>query len=121
MEEQLAAMSLTGEKNEGDTVSRISTAKKAKYTKPKGKMREDNKTDRQCYRRGYTDHMGKDPKCPARGQSHKCNGKDHFSKMCRTKGHKKQNVNVVEQNDYAFIVKDDDVHEKLMFSVGEFN
>lgn len=120
VEEQLAAMSVTRERKEGDTVNRIATTEKEKYTKPKVKMKEQNKTDRQCYRCGYTDHTGKDPQCPARGQTcHMCNGKDNFSEMCRTKGHKKQNVNVVEQDDYVFIVKDvDDVPEKLTFSVG---
>lgn len=38
--------------------------------------------------------------------------------MCRTKGQKKQNVNAVEQDDYAFTVNDDNVPEKLAFSVG---
>uniref|UniRef100_A0A669BA80 Gypsy retrotransposon integrase-like protein 1 n=1 Tax=Oreochromis niloticus TaxID=8128 RepID=A0A669BA80_ORENI len=119
VEEQMAAMSVAGEKKGEDTVSRIFTAKKENNNRPKRKMKDDNKTDRQCYRCGYTDHMGKDPKCPARGQTcHKCNGKDHFSKMCRTKRQKKQNVNAVEQDDYAFTVNDDNVPEKLTFSVG---
>lgn len=65
--------------------------------------------------------MGKDPKCQARGQTcHKCNGKDHFSKMCRTKGQKKHQLNMVEnvQNDYAFIIKENDMPEILTFCVG---
>ena len=80
VEEQLAAMSVTGENKEWKRVNRISITKK--NMKPKEKLKEENKRDRQCYRCGYTDRMGKDPKCPARGQTcHKCNGKDHFSKM----------------------------------------
>ncbi|XP_013881856.1 uncharacterized protein LOC106530712, partial [Austrofundulus limnaeus] len=117
VEEQMAAMSITEEKKSENTVNRIVTTKKGKYMKPKEKAKEDNKTDRQCYRCGFTDHMGKDPKCPARGQTcHKCNGKDHFSKMCRTKRQKKQKVNTLDE--YAFIVNDDKVPDKLSFSVG---
>lgn len=75
----MAAMSVTGEKKGDDTVSRIFIAKKGKNRRRKRKMKNDNKMDRQCYRCGYTDHMGKDPKCLGRGQRcHKCNGKDHF-------------------------------------------
>lgn len=50
------------------------------------------------------------------GRRRKCNGKDHFSKMCRTKGPKKQNVNSVEvnQKEFAFIAKE----ERLTFCVG---
>lgn len=116
VEEQMAAMSITGEKKNEDTVNQIVTTKKGKYMKPKEKTREENKTDGQCYRCGFNDHMGKDPKCPARGQTcHKCNGKDHFSKMCRTKRHK-QNVYVLDE--FAFVVKDENIPEKLTFSVG---
>lgn len=122
VEEQLAAMSMYSDKKEGETVSRIAT-NKGKYIKPKDKRKNSDvsKMERQCYRCGYSDHMGKDPKCPARGQTcHKCNGKDHFSKMCRTKGQKKHQLNMVEnvQNDYAFIIKENDMPEILTFCVG---
>lgn len=122
IEEQMTAMSLNEERRETETVHRV-TQKGGKYKKTKGKTMEkdEEKTERKCYRCGYTDHMGKDPKCPARGQTcHKCNGKDHFSKMCRTKGSRKQNVNSVEveQKEFAFIVKDDEMSERLTFCVG---
>lgn len=45
VEEQLATMSITGEKKEGNTVNRSAMTKKEKYIKPKEKMKEDNKTD----------------------------------------------------------------------------
>uniref|UniRef100_A0A1A8UR80 Inter-alpha (Globulin) inhibitor H2 n=1 Tax=Nothobranchius furzeri TaxID=105023 RepID=A0A1A8UR80_NOTFU len=80
VEEQMAAMSGTGERKGENTVSRIFTAKKEKNHRPRGQMKDDAKTDRQCYRCGYTDHRGKDPKCPARGQTcHKCNGEIKLS------------------------------------------
>lgn len=122
IEEQMAAMSLSDGQRETETVHRV-TQKGGKYAKTRGKSmnKEEGKSERKCYRCGYADHMGKDPKCPARGQTcHKCNGKDHFSKMCRTKGSKKQNVNNVEteQKEFAFIVRDDDMSERLTFCVG---
>lgn len=46
VEEQLATISITGEKKEGKTVNWIATTKKEKYIKPKEKMKEDNKMDR---------------------------------------------------------------------------
>lgn len=39
----------------------------------------------ECYRCGFKDHYGKNPKCPAKGQRcSKCNKIGHFSKRCRT-------------------------------------
>lgn len=69
IEEQIATMSLNGEKRETETVHRA-TQKGGKYMKTGGKWL-------------HWSH-GKDPKCPARGRTcHKCNGKDYFSKMCQ--------------------------------------
>ncbi|XP_041926472.1 uncharacterized protein K02A2.6-like isoform X1 [Alosa sapidissima] len=77
----------------------------------------------QCYRCGNTDHFGKDPKCPARSQKcHKCNGNDHFSKVCRTKKNRKQTVNnVEEQTDYAFLVTDNSMQNRLKVCLGGVN
>ena len=87
--EQMAAMSLNGENWDTETI----TQKGGKYMKARGEIRdkEEGKTEKQCYRCGYTDHMGKDPKCPACGQTcHVCNGKKHkrvarhgHLRMCR--------------------------------------
>ena len=39
-----------------------------------------------CYRCGKAGHLGKDPKCPARGQScRKCGLEGHFQDRCKTK------------------------------------
>ena len=39
-----------------------------------------------CYRCGRTGHLGKDPNCPARGQScRKCGLEGHFQERCKTK------------------------------------
>ena len=67
----------------------------------------------QCYRCGSSGHLGRDPKCPARGHTCRkckgqCKGKDHFASVCKTKP-KKRRVNQVqaelegnaEQVDYA--------------------
>ena len=79
-----------------------------------------------CYRCGSSGHMGKDPKCPAKGQTcRKCKGKDHFASVCKTKP-RKPGVNQVqeeleangEQVDYAFRVTNE-VHSNLLkLSVG---
>lgn len=46
-----------------------------------------------------TDDVGKDPKCLACGQTyHRCNMKDDFSTICRTKHPKNKTVNNVEHS-----------------------
>ena len=43
-----------------------------------------------CYRRGRPGHLGKDPNCPARGQScRNCGLEGHFQERCKTK-HKRE-------------------------------
>ena len=70
-----------------------------------------------CYRCGKAGHLGKDPNCPARGQScHKCGLEGHFQDRCKTKhksekGKRKTKYMVDTQNDdsgpeYAFAVGD---------------
>ena len=78
------------------------------------------------YRFGSSGHLGRDPKCPTRGQTcRKCKGKDDFASVCKTKP-KKQGVNQVqekpeaneEQVDFAFRVTNE-VHSNLLkLSVG---
>ena len=93
--------------------------------RPHGKQnRKKNRI--QCYRCGSSGHLGRDPKCPASGQTcRKCKGKDHFASVCKTKP-KKRGVNQVqtelaanaEQVDYAFRVTKE-VHSNLLqLSVG---
>ena len=134
IEEQMAAMSLTDEKREPTVYGRDTEAvhrvaqKGGKFTSSRGKTaeREEGATsERKCFRCGFADHMAKDPKCPARGQTcHKCNGKDHYSKMCRSRGSMNQNVNNVDSveaehdREFAFNVKEGDMSEKLTFCVG---
>ena len=131
IEEQMAAMSLTEEKREPTVYGRDTEAvhrvaqKGGKYSTPRGKTAEKEEgatSERKCFRCGCADHMAKDPKCPARGQTcHKCNGKDHYAKMCRSRGSRNQNVNNLEvehDSEFAFNVKEDDMSEKLTFCVG---
>lgn len=43
-------------------------------------------TQIECNRCGFTGHRSNDDKCPARGKTcNKCNGRDHFSRKCRSK------------------------------------
>ena len=90
-----------------------------------------NKTKRKkgihCHCCGSSGHLGRDPKCPARGQTcGKCKGKDQFASICKTKP-KKPGVNRVqedleangEQVDYAFTNEVHSNHSNLlMLSVG---
>ena len=93
--------------------------------RPGGKQKR-KKNGIQCYRCGSSGHLGRDPKCPAKGQTcRKCKGKDHFASVCKTKS-KNRGVNQVqeeleangEQVDYAFRVTNE-VHSNLLkLSVG---
>ncbi|KAJ8363309.1 hypothetical protein SKAU_G00121400 [Synaphobranchus kaupii] len=121
VEEQMSAMSGTT-KAETETVHHVAQkgGRNAKYSKGKPTGKSDQ-NERKCYRCGHTDHLGRDPKCPARGQTcHKCSGKDHFSTVCCTKpkGAKHGVSNVEEQDDFAFVVKENNTTERLTFSVG---
>ena len=127
IDEQMADMPCGSTKSFTDTVNRLALKeKKVKhgYGNAKGKPNRDHGNDGKCYRSGNTDHIGRDPKCPARGQmGHKCQGKDHFAKVCRTKGRKpKQNVyNVDGCVDLGFAIEDNHMPERLSFCVGGVN
>lgn len=84
------------------------------------KNQQKSKSEQSYYTCGNTDHFGKDPKCLAFSWTcHKCYGKDHFSKVCRTKKLNKQTIsNVEEQTYYAFLVKDDSVQNRLNVCLG---
>ena len=79
--------------------------------RPDGKQnRKKNRI--QCYHCGSSGHLGRDKKCPSRGQTFRnCKGKDHFASVWKTKP-KKWGLNQVqaeleanaEQVDYAFRV-----------------
>lgn len=124
IEGQMAEMSVKEEKAEA-AVNRVSQ-KGGKYQKRgQGKQSADrgkmDKTDKACYRCGHTDHFGKDPKCPARGQQcRKCNGRDHFAKQCKSKGTGKEKVHniEIEEHDYAFVLSDVNKSERLNMNVG---
>lgn len=61
----------------GDRVNKIDV-------KPNFKSNSDKGIE--CSRCGYTGHRSTDDKCPARGKTcNKCNGRDHFSRKCRSK------------------------------------
>lgn len=125
IEEQMSAMSGTGKLTE--TVNQLfHKGKRGKQVSgnTKGKQSREKKNEGKCYRCGNTDHIGRDPKCPARGQTcNKCHGKDHYAKMCRTKGAgTRQTVNNIEdtKEDFAFAVNDGDM-PRLSFCVGGVN
>ncbi len=60
---------------------------------------------------------------PARGKScRRCNGKDHFAKMCKTKDSSKQTIKRVDSEEknqeFAFVVKEESNMDRITFSVG---
>ena len=92
VEMQLRDMKL---KSEAESVAFV---KKNKNTKPKesnafsksnpaNQPRSKSGQNGHCYRCGGNDHYGSSPRCPARGmQCQTCNGYNHTSTMCRSKG-----------------------------------
>ena len=97
-----------------------------KSERPDGKQNRKKKGVH-CYRCGSSRHMGRDPKCPPRGQTcRKCKGKDHFASVCKTKP-KKPGVNRVQEEleanngekvDYAFRVTNEAHSNLLKLSIG---
>ena len=84
---------------------------------------EKEKMEKVCFRCGHGGHFAKDPACPAKGQAcRKCNGRDHFAKMCKSKGNDKKTVKCVEtenqDRDYAFVMRDCSNTERVTFNVG---
>ena len=99
-----------------ETVNHIGQKRGSEKFKKK-QSQQTSKLEQRCYRCGNTGHFGKDSSCPARGKKcHKCDGKDNFSKMCKSK---KQTVNnVTEQAEYAFVVKDGSAQDSLDMCLG---
>ena len=71
----------------GEQIAKVSVKKEtSRPSQHKGGKRGYNKAKSQCFRCGYEGHLSSDEKCPARGKTcNKCQGKDHFSKVCKTK------------------------------------
>ncbi|XP_049299930.1 uncharacterized protein K02A2.6-like [Anopheles funestus] len=66
-----------------DPVEQVNVVEESQNRK-KRKIFEAKQTE--CHRCGYSGHLAKDDKCPAKGKfCNKCGGRDHFSKKCRTK------------------------------------
>lgn len=94
--------------------------------KPSPRGEGNEKSNKVCYRCGHGDHLANDSACPAKGQTcRKCNGKDHYAKVCKSKGKERQTVRCVETDDqdtgnrnYAFVVEDDSNTERVTFDVG---
>ena len=111
IELQLAELSTGGgtEAEKGHVNHVAAASQKSDKTKT-GK----SKKNIQCYRCGKYGHMSKDPECPARGKTcSKCQGKDHFATVCRTKDGKKkhekqeksgESVKAVDEH-YAFTIQ----------------
>ncbi len=86
VEMQMAAMKMssTGGAEGGETVNRVYKEETFHRKKLKHRGEGKEKADQVCFRCGHGDHFAKDPACPARGQVwRKCNGEDHFAKMCK--------------------------------------
>ena len=111
IELQLAELSTGGgTEAEKGHVNRVAAASQKSDKTKTGK----SKKNIQCYRCGKYGHMSKDPECPARGKTcSKCQGKDHFATVCRTKDGKKkhekqeksgESVKAVDEH-YAFTIQ----------------
>ncbi|XP_035901959.1 uncharacterized protein K02A2.6 isoform X2 [Anopheles stephensi] len=72
--------SFAGSKEHVDLVHSIEEPQHGKKRKiPEPKQQE-------CHRCGYSGHLARENKCPAKGKiCNKCGGRDHFAKKCRTK------------------------------------
>lgn len=102
------------------------------------------RTDGPCYRCGYTGHLARDLKCPARGKTcNKCKQVGHFESVCKTKesssdkGHKKskrtdrkrddvrqvsQDTEICSDSGYAFVVdgENSEFHDgKIAVDIGD--
>ena len=145
VESQMAALSVKGKTYQSDTtVNMVSdrkpkphdkSSKPKKWTQQSKHQRQENQsvksatttmtTKGACYRCGRTGHFGRDPKCPARGQTcQKCSGRDHFAKVCKTKS--KPTVNQIGEqhldsepsHDYAFLIHENTYSNKMKVTVG---
>lgn len=80
---------LSGKGPETATVNKISS-KDTTFSRSQGRKKSRGafkpKSDKACYWSESIGHSGRDPRCPARGQTcHKCIGRDHFAKVCKTR------------------------------------
>lgn len=81
--------------NTTSTSTMVDDVNKIETKKPWVKRNQtNNRDDGECTRCGHSNHKANDPKCPAKGQRcHKCNGRDHFMRKCRSKKRMRDNDN----------------------------
>ena len=111
VETQMTALSGTSEGTE--SVNKLYERKQGQRQTPRQSQETGNgRQGKECYRCGQSGHFGRDPSCPARGKTcRKCNGRDHFSHVCRSRNTYRGNVNQLEEyetanREYAFHVQE---------------
>ena len=120
IETQLAALPVKGE--ESDSINRINERSNNPSTSTQGRFQGREKI---CYRCVLLGHFGRDPQCPARGETCiKFPGKDHFEKVCKTKSYAHQVGREPDDNDpgpkhdHAFSITEGEHSEMVTVQVG---